>query len=592
MEEFQLSKFTKEGAQLLRDVTKEFNQLGVDASQLPKTFPDDSGKIKLVFVGQYSAGKSSIIKMLTGAEVEIGAAITTQTSTPYDWHGLEIIDTPGIHTELRPDHDEITYDQINHAALLIFVITNEGFSQRMGRHFRLLAIEGKRAANMVLVVNKMDRTALGNVPEQQQIIYEDLKKVTAPYDPNDLYISFTDTESYFKAMEETDERRRARRLKRSGHDVFIDKLNQFVEQKGILQKINLPLNTIAATIRDALPTVDNSDAEKFIGTIEKRKAILIDGKRECLDDVADIISDFKNEISRSGRDTAVSATTQETEAAVKDVLNAAQDKMTESAKICSQKVLTRIKTFLDQTNIELQNYEQKEFVQKITVDFINSIKTKGQDEYSQMGAGGVVGMGGMAAGALIFQNGAQFAAQFAEVAVTPLGEAIGGMVKFGVNVALAEDAGILSGLIANEAGNLVRGLPFFRVEPTWTNRLAQFIAPNAKIIGAAVAGAAMILGAYLQHREDEKLREAEKKLSAARQNIISKFNDKAQEIAQGISADVNKLMAKYVDPIVKDWDEKIKAVKAQTANEELKREKLSALLKQTENLIAEIQTYK
>ena len=130
------------------------------------------------------------------------------------------------------------------------------------------------------------------------------------------------------------------------------------------------------------------------------------------------------------------------------------------------------------------------------------------------------------------------------------------------------------------------------MEPTWTNRLAQFIAPNAKIIGAAVAGAAMILGAYLQHREDEKLREAEKKLSAARQNIISKFNDKAQEIAQGISADVNKLMAKYVDPIVKDWDEKIKAVKAQTANEELKREKLSALLKQTENLIAEIQTYK
>jgi len=172
MEEFQLSKFTKEGAKLLREVTDEFNRLGIDAANLPKIFPDDSGKIKLVFVGQYSAGKSSIIKMLTGEDVAIGAAITTQDSTPYEWNGLEIVDTPGIHTELRPDHDEITYDQINHAALLIFVITNEGFSQRMGDHFRELAIEQKRAANMVLVVNKMDRTALGNVPEQQEVIYE------------------------------------------------------------------------------------------------------------------------------------------------------------------------------------------------------------------------------------------------------------------------------------------------------------------------------------------------------------------------------------------------------------------------------------
>lgn len=41
MEEFQLSKFTKEGAQLLRDVTEEFNSLGIDSSRLSKTFLDD-----------------------------------------------------------------------------------------------------------------------------------------------------------------------------------------------------------------------------------------------------------------------------------------------------------------------------------------------------------------------------------------------------------------------------------------------------------------------------------------------------------------------------------------------------------------------
>ena len=40
-----------------------------------------------------------------------------------------------------------------------------------------MAIEQKRAKNMVLVINKMDQTALGNVPEQQQIIADDVKKV-------------------------------------------------------------------------------------------------------------------------------------------------------------------------------------------------------------------------------------------------------------------------------------------------------------------------------------------------------------------------------------------------------------------------------
>ncbi|MBQ7628820.1 MAG: hypothetical protein IJS81_01195 [Selenomonadaceae bacterium] len=55
MENFKLSKFTDEGSKLLADVTAEFKRLKLDTSKLPKVFPDDSGKIKLVFVGQYGA---------------------------------------------------------------------------------------------------------------------------------------------------------------------------------------------------------------------------------------------------------------------------------------------------------------------------------------------------------------------------------------------------------------------------------------------------------------------------------------------------------------------------------------------------------
>lgn len=192
--------------------------------------------------------------MLTGADVEIGAGITTQTAKSYEW---------------RTDHDEITYEQINHAALL------------------------------------MDCTAQGNIPAQQQIICEDLKKVTAPRAPKELYVSFTDTASYFKAQQETEPRRKNRRLERSGYETFVDNLNQFVAAKGVLQKINLPLNTIAAEIRKA---AENFSAEDFsdLEELRREKKILVDSKRECLEDIDGI--NFKIDIAGLGRETAESAT--------------------------------------------------------------------------------------------------------------------------------------------------------------------------------------------------------------------------------------------------------------------------------------------
>lgn len=72
----------------------------------------ENEKIRLVFAGQYSAGKSSITLLTGRDDIAIGGGITTQESHSYEWKGLEVIDTPGIHTELRPDHDEISYAQI------------------------------------------------------------------------------------------------------------------------------------------------------------------------------------------------------------------------------------------------------------------------------------------------------------------------------------------------------------------------------------------------------------------------------------------------------------------------------------------------
>lgn len=170
---FRITEFTRRISEL-----KEKARMALAKADVDIQIRDSrSSAIRLVFAGQYSAGKSSIVKMLTGRQdIVIDADITTQEAHSYDWQGLEIIDTPGIHTQLRPDHDAISYEAIASADMLVFVITNELFDAYIAEHFRKLAIDKDKAGEMILVVNKMDRTSGGNTTEQQAIILEDLKK--------------------------------------------------------------------------------------------------------------------------------------------------------------------------------------------------------------------------------------------------------------------------------------------------------------------------------------------------------------------------------------------------------------------------------
>ncbi len=272
MTNFQLEEFAARGGKLLTATRKIFSDnadLGWTFLPLPETMKPADGAVKLVFVGQYSAGKSSIIKMLSGIDTEIGAGIKTQTAHAYTWGDLEIVDTPGIHTELRPDHDEKSYDEINHAALLIFVVTNEGFDDRIGKHFRKLAIEQDRGKNMVLVVNKMDRTALGNVPEQREVIAADLQKVITPFTPQDLFLSFLDTESYFAWQDETDDEMRALLLEQSGFENFVANLNSFVASRGVLSKVQAPLETLKSSITDVIGESEDLSIDRDIEAAEE-----------------------------------------------------------------------------------------------------------------------------------------------------------------------------------------------------------------------------------------------------------------------------------------------------------------------------------
>ena len=110
----------------------------------------DAPPLTVAFVGQYNAGKSTILRVLTGREdIVIDSDVCTDTVTAYDWNGVRLLDTPGIHAG-HPGHDEKTYAIIDRADLLVFVVTSELFDDTTGHHFRELAFDRQHAQGEAL----------------------------------------------------------------------------------------------------------------------------------------------------------------------------------------------------------------------------------------------------------------------------------------------------------------------------------------------------------------------------------------------------------------------------------------------------------
>lgn len=248
------------------------------ASRIPTAISPADEKVKVVFAGQYSAGKSTILRALTGREdIAVRADIMTVQAHTYEWDGIEVIDTPGVHTEVRPDHDEITYRAIADADLLVFVVTNELFDSHLAEHFRTLAIKRHKAHEMMLVVNKMQRGAKGNSPDAQSVILKDLRKVLAPSSPEELRTSFIDAEAALESRTEEDEAIADVLWRKSGFAGFVEALNGFVREKKLAGRYTTALYKLEQVLQEAL-TAEPSD-DKDVDALEevllqRRRAIL------------------------------------------------------------------------------------------------------------------------------------------------------------------------------------------------------------------------------------------------------------------------------------------------------------------------------
>ena len=157
-------------------------------------------------------------------DIPIDADVCADTVTGYDWEGIQLLDTPGVHAGYT-DHDETTYQTIAKADLLVFVITGELFDDLMGEQLRDLAFTRDKAAEILLVVNKM-----GMDPGTPEIKLPDIAKVTEPRSLEDFGTVFIGVQFYLEGIEETVAEDRKDLLDLARFDDFVAALNSYYVQ--------------------------------------------------------------------------------------------------------------------------------------------------------------------------------------------------------------------------------------------------------------------------------------------------------------------------------------------------------------------------
>ena len=569
-EKFELYQWTTIGNNLLFRsrqylVTAPSEKMQMLAGRVPAEILSSDKSMNLVFAGQYSAGKSSIMKVLTGREdIAIGAGITTEKTHTYDWGGITIVDTPGVHTQLRPDHDEITYRAIAGADLLVFVVTNELFDSHLAKHFRNLAIERDKAHEMMLVVNKMRRCAKGNSQEAQNVIREDLRKVLVPFTPEDLGTTFIDAEAALESKTETDGEIAKILLKKSGVDGFTQELNRFVREKGLSSRYTTALYSLEQILQEALAS--ESTGDKDIDALEelllqRRRALLYTQDR-IPRAVEGEIQNASSQIRQEGRKVADMINGSADQKAVDQELQAAQDRVQNLAEQLEKSVQVVIGKHMkalddrvgDIANSELAKELLPRLVHRIEQPSISPEAMKNLKKASDISS---------KLGEFLVRN-----------SFTPKTGTLGGLFKLNQYSGTATHGAVKA--IGKFFGKSFK--PWEAVK--WTRTVAN--------VGRVFAVAGTVLTFVLQIKEDADAAQLEVDLRESRSAVRSGFNDAAHVIEMHFDKATQSFVSSAISSEIENVDSQLDELRNLQQTRSDLFQNLLGLLEETRELIKSI----
>jgi hypothetical protein len=485
---------------------------------------ENRGFLTVAFIGEYGAGKSTIISALTGRkDIKISADISTLETAEYDWNGIKIIDTPGLFTD-RLDHDEITYNKIKESDLLIFTITHKLFDFITVANFKELAFQYNYKNKMMLVVNKLSSEAGDD--ETKICNYKDsLQKALDPHSLASFPVAFVDAFDYLEGIEERD----SELQDLSRFDSFIDVLNQFTSEKKIYAKLDTPVRLLGATIDDSIQLVARDDLgdNAQLELLKSLSKILLKERRRLSGELGGIVLGLNNKIqSQSVSLTSILGSDKDFEARCADAELEIQKLIEEAVKLLEKAV----QSSKDNLRADIQEVFDKELFEEFIFDKNIDVSVNVSD-VSQIK---------MAKN--IKENTKKFK-DIAVVATTKIGNiAVKGGKDIGFAVLKNPD---VSGSHLHIAVKTVGHSLGHKFVPFEAIKITKAIGNVSKFAGPALSF--ILLGMdVVEVKEDEK---NARKLSEARKNITATFQGISNDIEAYFKEQLKIAFDDYIVPI-------------------------------------------
>lgn len=277
----------------LRDKTVKLleetgNQELVSKMSEELTTANDRKELRLAFVGQYSSGKSTIISALTGRnDIKIDANVATDKVSEYRWNNIVLMDTPGILAGKVEAHDEATKRALKECDLIFYVLTSQLFDDVVFNNFIDLAYNQHFADKMFIVINKMGMES-GDFDQLTATYTSSLEKIFSErgYSVHDFPIAFIDAADYLDGKNDND----PEFIELSNVEHFIDMLNSFVAQKGVIKKqFDTPTRILQSYLKNIIVSSIDKTLSDFYTQFEMK---LSHSLSEMKRDVNNVLTSF------------------------------------------------------------------------------------------------------------------------------------------------------------------------------------------------------------------------------------------------------------------------------------------------------------
>lgn len=251
-----------------------------EASRLQRMLVvEEHERPRMVLTGQYSSGKSTLIKALTddAAQVVIDSAVATDKVEVFDWDGLvDLVDTPGVQAGLV-EHDELAEEALLSANLVLFAVTVDLFDDRLVEHLRHVTEDLRKAPQLLVVVTKCRSLAAAEGVREGAV-----REALGSFSGQVPWVE-CDAKTYVEGLHEEDPSRATRRIEASRIIEVKDTINRIARERGDLARFRVPLQQVALVAGEALAALTDDSDEEAVLTVLARQRSALTNRRGLLD---------------------------------------------------------------------------------------------------------------------------------------------------------------------------------------------------------------------------------------------------------------------------------------------------------------------